>query len=314
MLNENGIISIPAGISGMTNLCLFSVNTGTIPAIPLEICSLTRLQHLRLSNHKISEIPLELTQLRSLCSLSLEHNVITTFPCFLSSLTSLVSLYLESNLITETPYLGYSAFSHLRKLFLNDNQITRVGRLNGLRNLEELRLHYNKLDTESLSGFSFEPLQYLSAITLSGNPGITELPDSIAPILGGRLLKIALDPAIAAYYDVTIAQPVSQQTRAQYQYYWQYQPPNLHLSREDRLSLQSQLARQGVLRCCLTLRKMLLGLDFVTARGHYMTTKCDAESLESRPVRYYLPRDIELFLIQLIFEVFGVTFRYKDHG
>lgn len=172
-----------------------------------------------------------------------------------------------------------------------------------------------------------------------GNPGITELPDSIAPILGGRLLKIALDPAIAAYYDVTIAQPLSQQTRAQYQYYWQYQPPNLHLSREDRLSLQSQLARQGVLRCCLTLRKMLLGLDFVTARGHYMTTKCgtfmtemmlirrfdflhmwlvhltvDAESLESRPVRYYLPRDIELFLIQLIFEVFGVTFRYKDHG
>ncbi|VUZ39536.1 unnamed protein product [Hymenolepis diminuta] len=116
--------------------------------IPKELDRLTKLADLDLSRNQLVGIPEPVFDLRALRKLDLSHNEISELTALTDNWPSLEYLNLSHNLLCSLP-AGLTRLTKLRKLYLNDNQLTFSGLPSGmakLNDLEVLNISNNRLE------------------------------------------------------------------------------------------------------------------------------------------------------------------------
>ncbi len=155
-LSDNRLVWLPAELGNLTDLVSLDLNRNSLIAVPVELGNLTKLERLSLSDNMLVWLPAELGNLRNLLSLNLNRNQLTLVPEELGKLAKLEILFLRNNQLTSLP-AELGNLTNLRLLLLTENQLAslpaELGKLAKLVNL-----------------------------SLTGNPQLTTLPDSLSPV------------------------------------------------------------------------------------------------------------------------------------
>ncbi len=151
--NNNLSGNIPPELGNLKNLkdldlCFNSLSGG----IPLEFGTLVNLTDLDLGNNQLSgNIPPELGNLVNLTSLSLAANKLNgSIPSELGNLTKVIAVHLAINELSGIVPPELNNLKDLLYLTLNNNNLTEVSDISGLKKLSSLHIDNNYFDFEDL--------------------------------------------------------------------------------------------------------------------------------------------------------------------
>eukprot|EP01100_Stratorugosa_tubuloviscum_P006481 TRINITY_DN2795_c0_g1_i1.p1 TRINITY_DN2795_c0_g1~~TRINITY_DN2795_c0_g1_i1.p1 ORF type:complete len:1074 (+),score=578.18 TRINITY_DN2795_c0_g1_i1:158-3379(+) len=206
-VNQNELESLPVEIGNLNSLSTLIAIKNQIQSLPDSIFISTPLKKLHLSGNKLNKLPNSLFDgpaCSTMTELKLKSNLLTEIPNGLYQMENLNTLDLNSNRITEISNL-IEQLQQLDQLQIGDNQIqllpneitninclrilnvfgnrleTLPNNLGKLAELSNLHVGYNQL----IKLPSFEGLNELTDLFLSGNPNLQQLHESIynLPIL-----------------------------------------------------------------------------------------------------------------------------------
>ena len=189
----------------LEGLNLYQNQLGQIPAILYEI---NNLQRLNLGANQIREISDDINNWKFLTALKLHHNQITHWPASIA-LKYLETIQLNANKLETLPIALFEQNPSLERLNVNDNQlkafpeispptnlkvlnlgannITDLGGLSQLYELQELIMDWNILDQAAVEAISKLPrLQILSM----EHCGLKALPEAIGNLKSLRQLSL----------------------------------------------------------------------------------------------------------------------------
>ncbi|MFY0608393.1 MAG: hypothetical protein JXR10_16865 [Cyclobacteriaceae bacterium] len=182
-LQENQLVSFPAGISNMKSLTKLSFYKNKLKELPLdlfdlklkvidlyyneleviptEICNLKELEILYMAHNRIYELPESLGALTNLDEIYLHHNRLSVLPSSLSELTKVRVARVNDNYLAEFPsqFLG---MAYLEEFDVSNNQITEIPQelddLSSLKlfNYQENPIDFNAPDNRGLSPMIFQ--------------------------------------------------------------------------------------------------------------------------------------------------------------
>jgi len=168
-LQHNQLTSIPIELWEIDTISIFNASANQIDSIPSEISHLPNLVQFIFADNKLTFIPEEIGTLEYLEELNLSFNQIESLPSSIGNLYSLTKFYVAYNKLKELPEM--SECTHLTeyfvsgnrdvtklpnslwetntisKIYASDMQITEIGCLTKLEDLEVLDVSFNQISS-----------------------------------------------------------------------------------------------------------------------------------------------------------------------
>jgi hypothetical protein len=164
-LSNQGLNSLPSGLSKFTNLTRLDVSNNNLEKLSGELSNLSNLEILDLGNNKLSSIPSEICGIKNLKELFLNGNQIHSVGNELGCLNNLQKLFLQNNGLNNLSG-DIGRLQNLRYLYLfNNNLISLPAEISNLKMLQVFYVQNNKLSEDPhltdkldyLKYFQFEP-------------------------------------------------------------------------------------------------------------------------------------------------------------
>lgn len=165
-LQENELVSIPVGISRLSNLTKLSFYKNKLTALPKDLFDLN-LKVIDLYYNELEVIPEWIGELENLEILFLAHNRIYALPESVGNLTRLDELYLHHNRLSVLPE-SLSNLTELKVARVNDNYLEDFPtQFLGLTELKDLDISNNQIKTIPKG---LADLDYLDLFNYQDNP------------------------------------------------------------------------------------------------------------------------------------------------
>lgn len=142
-LAETQLAAFPNIPAGTTKL---DASDNALTEVPASIGGATELEELLLYKNKIKTVDKAIGECKKLTTLNLFNNQIMKAPPEIGALCGIEELNIAANKLMMLADAHFSGLASCKILTLNDNRLVRMGSLEPLQNLEELRLYGNNLE------------------------------------------------------------------------------------------------------------------------------------------------------------------------
>jgi len=142
-LAETQLAAFPNIPAGTTKL---DASDNALTEVPASIGGATELEELLLYKNKIKTVDKAIGECKKLTTLNLFNNQIMKAPPEIGALCGIEELNIAANKLMMLTDAHFTGLASCKILTLNDNRLVRMGSLEPLQNLEELRLYGNNLE------------------------------------------------------------------------------------------------------------------------------------------------------------------------
>ena len=144
ILSDSKLTALPIAPSTLSVLRRLDVSSNALTALPAELPA--SLETLEIYSNKIKELPASIGTLSALTTLNCFNNQLRKLPPAIGTLTAVTEVNIAANKLMMLTDDHFKGWSNVTVLNLQDNNLVRLGSLEPLASLEELRIMANNLE------------------------------------------------------------------------------------------------------------------------------------------------------------------------
>jgi len=144
--SENKLIALPPSIGELGSLTKLDCSDNKLTVLPPELGACAKLEDLLVYKNELKEVPKELGALGALKVLNLFNNKIKKLPNELGALSCLDEVNVSGNklmMVADAPMANWSSVTNLQ---LSGNNLVKLGSLEAMTAIAEIRLYDNNLE------------------------------------------------------------------------------------------------------------------------------------------------------------------------